>query len=216
MISVKQLLNNPIDSNCFVIFDKTVGGDCVIVDPGSEDNRLLYKFLDSVSLNPEFIILTHEHFDHCWGVNELRTKYPKVKLICSATCSEAIQHKKKNYSVFHQQPGFELVAADVILDVVDWVLNWNGYDIRFVPAQGHSAAGIIFYIDTYVFTGDTLIKDIKTVTKLKTASFDKLKESLSLLEGEKGRGLVVCPGHGEIFGLDDYDLSKAIYGHCTK
>ena len=170
MIFIKRLHNNPIDSNCFVIYDKTVGDDSIIVDPGSENNGSLNDFLQTEYLIPQYIILTHEHFDHCWGVSELRAKYPNVKLVCSAICSEAIQYKKRNYSVFHQQPGFELEAADVVLENIDWMLNWNGYGIRFVPAQGHSAAGIVFFIDKYVFTGDSLIKDTKTVTKLKTAS----------------------------------------------
>lgn len=213
MICIRQIPNSPIDSNCFVIYEKTVGDECVVVDPGSEDSRLLYEFLDTERLTPSYIILTHEHFDHCWGVNDLRAKFPQVKLVCSAICSEAIQQKKKNYSVFHQQPGFELKAADILLEDIDWELEWNGYGIKFIPAQGHSAAGIIFFVDKYVFTGDTLIKDIRTVTKLKTASTEKLKESLSLLEKEKGRGLVVCPGHGEMFGLDDYDLNKALSTH---
>lgn len=133
-----------------------------------------------------------------------------VKLICSSVCSDAIQSGKKNYSVFHQQPGFEIKPADIILDDIGWQLAWNGKEIKFHSAQGHSAAGIIFFIDNYVFTRDTLIKGIKTVTKLKTASKEKLKETLFMLEAEKGKGLVVCPGHGEVFELDNYDLGKAL------
>lgn len=210
MLEIKQIDNIPISSNCFVLFDKAVGNNCIVVDPGSEDNSSLYQYLEQETLLPESIVLTHEHFDHCWGVNDMRNVYPNVKLVCSQICSEAIQDKKKNYSVFHQQPGFDLKPADIVLEDVCWMVNWNGYQIRFVPAKGHSAAGIVFFIDKYVFTGDTLIKDIKTVTKLKTASKEKLKDSLLMLENEKGKNLIVCPGHGETFELDNYDLTKAL------
>lgn len=210
MLTIHQIINTPIPSNCFVIFDKAVGRDCIVVDPGSEDNSQLYRYLEKEQLIPEYIFLTHEHFDHCWGVNDFRDRYPMVKLVCSRICSDAIQSGKKNYSVFHQQPGFEIKPADIVLDDISWQLAWNGKEIKFYLAQGHSAAGIVFFIDNYVFTGDTLIKGIKTVTKLKTASKEKLKETLSLLEAEKGKRLVVCPGHGEMFELDDYDLEKAL------
>ena len=210
MLTIHQIINTPIPSNCFVLFDKAVGRDCIVVDPGSENNNHLYQYLEKEQLIPEYIILTHEHFDHCWGVNDIRDRYLSVKLVCSRICSDAIQSGKKNYSVFHQQPGFEIMPADIILDDIGWQLAWNGKEIKFYPAQGHSAAGIVFFIGNYVFTGDTLIKDIKTVTKLKTASKEKLKETLSMLEAEKGKGLVVCPGHGEMFELDDYDLEKAL------
>lgn len=216
MLKIKQIVNVPKSSNCFVIQDKAVGNNCIVIDPGSEDNSLLYQYLEQEQLLPEYIFLTHEHFDHCWGVNDMREVYPDVKLVCSQICSEAIQDKKKNYSVFHQQPGFDLKPADIVLEDVGWMVNWNGYQIRFEPAQGHSAAGIIFFIDKYVFTGDTLIKDIKTVTKLKTASKEKLKESLLMLENEKGKGLIVCPGHGETFELDGYNLELMFTGEVPK
>lgn len=207
---LKKIENTPISSNCFVLSDKAVGNNCIVVDPGSEHNDCLYQYLDQEQLIPEYVILTHEHFDHCWGVNDLRCRYPKVQLVCSMICSEAIQSRKRNYSVFNQQPGFELEPADIILDEVGWQLEWNYRLIRFQSAQGHSAAGIVFFIDNYVFTGDSLIKDIKTVTKLKTASKEKLEETLDMLEEEKGKGLIVCPGHEEMFDLDNYPLGKAL------
>lgn len=210
MLTIHQIINTPVPSDCFVLYDKAAGRECIVVDPGSENNSQLYQYLEKAQLIPDYIILTHEHFDHCWGVNDFRDKYPKVKLVCSRICSDAIQSGKKNYSVFHQQPGFEIKPADIILDDISWRLAWNGQEIIFHSAQGHSAAGIVFFIGNYVFTGDTLIKDIKTVTKLKTASKEKLRETLSMLEAEKGKGLVVCPGHGEMFELDSYDLNRAL------
>ena len=216
MFEVKQIKNQPIDSNCYVIYDKAFGNGCIIVDPGSEDNSHLYGLLNSEGLNPQYIILTHEHFDHCWGVNDLREKYPNVKIACSILCSDAIQHKKMNYSVFYRQPGFELAAADIILETINWEMNWNNNINRFVPAQGHSAAGIIIFIDKYLFTGDTLIKDVKTVTKLKTASKEKLVETITLLEKEKGNNFIVCPGHGEMFNLDGYDMNHSFCYHCNQ
>ena len=62
----------------------------------------------------------------------------------------------------------------------------------------------------YLFTGDTLINGERTVTKLPTGSVEKLKESMSLYAGMKGRGYRVFPGHGKEFDLDGYDLSKMI------
>ena len=91
MLSLKQIENIPISSNCFVLFDKAVGNNCVVVDPGSENNTHIYRYLENEKLRPEYIILTHEHFDHCWGVNDMRNVYPNVKLVCSQICSEAIQ-----------------------------------------------------------------------------------------------------------------------------
>lgn len=209
MLVVKQINNSPIDSNCFVIYDKAVGNDCIIFDPGSDDNSRLYEFLRFEGLDPKYTILTHEHFDHCWGVNQLRVDYPSVKLVCSTNCSVAIQERKKNYSVFYQQPGFDVDAADIEVDMIGWQLDWNNYKLFFYSAQGHTASGTMCVLENYIFTGDELIKGFKTVTKLKTGSKERLMDSLNLLERMKGNGLIVCSGHGETFNLDDYDLAIA-------
>ena len=211
MLEVKCLKNHPVDSNGYVLFDHAVGNDCMVVDPGSEDNTRLYGFLESEHLNPQIIILTHEHFDHCWGVNSLRERFPHVKLVCSSMCSVFIQDMKKNHSVFYRQPGFELKPADMELETIGWHLDFLGHDMVFYPAQGHTASGVIGRIGKFLFTGDELLKGAKTVTKLKAGSEDKLRDSKRLLESLKGQGLMVHPGHGDVFMLDEYDLNLMFF-----
>lgn len=61
-------------------------------------------------------------------------------------------------------------------------------------------------MDKDLFTGDTLIKDLHTVTKLTTGSVAKLRVSMELLSSLQGKGYAVYPGHGEVFELDGYNL----------
>jgi glyoxylase-like metal-dependent hydrolase (beta-lactamase superfamily II) len=209
MMEIRRLVNQPAASNGYVLFDKTSGDDALLVDPGAEDSTEWFTLLHQEQLQPHHIILTHEHYDHCWGIIALRQAFPSVKVVCSASCSIAIQDRKKNHSAFFYRPGFELPPAEILLDEKDWTFEWHGQRLKFWPAQGHTASGIIFTLGNFVFTGDELMKDAKTVTKLKTGSPDKLLDSLHLLEGLQNRGLTVCPGHGEMFPLDGYDLNKA-------
>jgi len=119
MLQVKQIINTPIDSNCFVIYDKEKGDNCIIVDPGSEDNSHLYELLKSEELNPQYIVLTHEHFDHCWGVNQLVEKY-HLPIVCSQLCAEAIKHEKRNCSVFYDNMDAFIIKSETIC--VEWAL----------------------------------------------------------------------------------------------
>ena len=137
----------------------------------------------------------------------------EVKLICSSTCSMSIQNRKKNLSVFYKQSGFEIESADILLEDNSWKIEWNNYIIFFSPAQGHTASGVVFSIENNLFTGDELIKEIKTVTKLKTGSKEKLKDSMFYFESLKGKGYSVYPGHGDIFEMDNYDLSISMKGN---
>ena len=63
-----------------------------------------------------------------------------------------------------------------------------------------------------LFTGDTLIKDLRTVTKLPTGSVVELQESIELFKSMQGKGYKVYPGHGALFELDGYDLELMIKG----
>lgn len=209
-IVIKRLINAPVDSNCYILYDKTQSDECIIIDPGSENNDDLIYFITQTSLEPKYIILTHEHFDHCWGVNDLREKYPKIQLICSSVCSEAIQDPRATYSHYYCKPEFVIAPADILLDDLRWKVVWNDLEFGLFAAKGHSTSGIYIFIEDAVFTGDTLITDMKTITKFKSGSLLDLKQSLQALSKHKGSCLKVYPGHGESFELDKYDLSKAL------
>lgn len=209
-LDLKRLINSPVDSNCYIIFDREVTDECIVVDPGSESNKMLITEINALQLKPRYIILTHEHYDHCWGVNDLRAKYKELKLICSRICSDAIQESRANYSHYLCKPGFSISPSDIFLEDINWHFDWNNQQLSFVPAQGHSSAGIFICVGKAIFTGDTVIKDVETITKFKTGSQKELEKSIKYLESFKGGGYLVYPGHGEPFFLDDYDLSKAL------
>ncbi len=210
MLTVYTIVNKPVPSNCFVLYDKSVGCECIVVDPGSKSDDELFAFLDKEGLIPQFIILTHEHFDHCWGVNELVEKY-QIPIICSELCAESIQYDKRNCSVFYDnKERFVITSKTTSVESLSYVLHFVGTELCFFTTHGHTNASICFTVNRFLFTGDTLIMDLRTVTKLPTGSVMKLKESLNTISKLKGQNYIVYPGHGEVFPLDDYDISKSI------
>lgn len=209
MLSLLTIENKPVSSNCHVFYE-TDSNHCILVDPGSEEGRYLDFSLLKSGLHPDYIILTHEHFDHIWGCEYFVNKY-NTPIVCSKKCAEAIVSARTNLSLFYEnKKAFNCPPASLIVEDLGLELKWRQHKISFYSALGHSIGGIIFTIQNYLVTGDTLIKDIKTVTKLKCGSKEKLKESLALIESMKGCGLLVCAGHGESFELDNYDLNKAL------
>lgn len=211
-LNVRRIINSPIDSNCYIIFDKQVSNECIIVDPGSESNEMLVSEIKTLQLKPRYIILTHEHYDHCWGVNELKNRYPNAELVCSLECSEAIRDPRRNYSHYRCNKEFVINKADILLEGIGWNIKWEGNNLIFKPSKGHSSSGIFIILGDALFSGDTLIKDVRTVTQFKTGSKEELKSSLEYLLSCKGNNYTIYPGHGETFLLDKYDLSIAEKG----
>lgn len=200
MLEVFRVVNEPVSSCCYLVYDKEINNNCIIIDPGSESNCKLYSIFGELQLIPEFIILTHEHFDHCWGVNDLRKRYENIKLICSSDCNKAIQREKGNCSVFYDNKRtFEINGADFITQEIHNVLVWNSHEIKFEPTPGHSSASISIIIENVIFTGDALIKGLKTVVKLPTGSALLQKETEKYFQTLTG--YLFYPGHGDSFYL---------------
>lgn len=212
MFEVHSIVNTPVTSNCYVLFDKAVSNECIIVDPGSKDEKELFDYLWKEKLEPKFIILTHEHFDHCWGVNQLVEKY-HIPIVCSELCADAIKNEKRNCSVFYNnKEAFTIKSETINIESINNILVFHGNILKFFNTLGHTDASISFVVDKCFFTGDTLIKDEKTVTKLPTGSFSKLKKTMEMFTDMQIREYKVFPGHGEGLELNRYDLSKSWKG----
>jgi glyoxylase-like metal-dependent hydrolase (beta-lactamase superfamily II) len=204
-MQVETIKNRPIDSNCYVLYtDK--GNNCIILDPGTEDCSELLQYLSSNELNPTHIILTHEHFDHIWGVNKLLDIY-KSNLVCSERCLEAIQNKKKNLSLFYDNVGFDVAVTKPSL-ISNEILFDSEIIIKILETPGHSPGSISVLIKDYLFTGDTLLMKSKIVTKLPGGSKIQLYESLDKLYTLfRNQNITIYPGHGDPFGFDNLDLN---------
>lgn len=216
MLSIHKIVNHPVPSNCFVLYDKAVCNDCTIVDPGCKLGDEIFAFIKNEKLIPRYIILSHEHFDHCWGVNAIVERY-HIPIVCSALCAECIQFEKRNCSVFYDnKERFVITSQTISVESLNHVLPFNDNEFRFFETPGHTNASICFTIDQKLFTGDTLIRNLRTVTKLPTGSVVKLQESIELLRNMQGKGYMVYPGHGDLFELDGYDLELMVKGEIPK
>ena len=208
-IQILAIENKPISSISYIIYHGE-NSSCIIIDPGSENPDEIDRFIIDKSLKPIYIIFTHEHFDHIWAANYFIDKYD-VSIICSEYCAQAILNPKLNLSAFYDTyKAFSIKARKQIIAKEEDVIDWEGIKLLIKEAKGHSLGGIIVLIDKCIFTGDTLIKGIKTVTKLKGASKDKLIESIEYLNTLKGLNYIIYPGHGVNIELDKYDLSVAL------
>ncbi|KQO33258.1 hypothetical protein ASF10_18020 [Flavobacterium sp. Leaf82] len=208
-ILVRTIQNQPIDSNCFVLYNN-LNPSCIIIDPGSEDCIELLIFLKENNLVPEYIILTHEHFDHIWGVNKLLELFD-CTIVCSKKSSESIVDKKKNLSIFYNQVGFEIALTGKVRIISDEVLKLGNYILQFKETPGHSLGSVSFWINEMLFTGDVFIKDTKTVTKLPGGSKEQLSKTIYELDKLfNKKSMMVYPGHGEIFLFRDIDFNKVI------
>ena len=85
MIKVERFVNELMSSNCYIVADEA-SRHCICIDPASEKSLREIEYIENNGLTLDYIILTHEHTDHTWGVNALKDSYPDSKLVCSKQC----------------------------------------------------------------------------------------------------------------------------------
>jgi glyoxylase-like metal-dependent hydrolase (beta-lactamase superfamily II) len=192
MLKIIKLINSPITSNGYVIHHQN-NEHCIVIDPGSENISIFQDHIGNKKV--DFIILTHEHFDHIWGADEIRKNY-NAQLCCSKETNWAIVNKKKNLSLFYNQIGFELLPCDIIL-ANEQIVDWHGIDIFVIATPGHTPGSICLKMENNLFTGDTFIKSVKTVTKLPGGNKKDLEESMQKLKIMEFYKLNLYCGHGE-------------------
>ena len=156
---VERYVNELMTSNCYIVVDEEPKS-CVVIDPGSEKSLREIDYIRTNGLEPDYVIITHEHTDHNWGVNALREAFPNIKLVCSGECSKHIAKANKAYFLFYYDDptySYEVEPADILIKGQLGHLNWNGYDIQFIFTPGHSFGSMCVKIGNMLFTGDTII-----------------------------------------------------------
>lgn len=203
-LKVVRFVNSPVPSNTYLVIDE-VGGCCIVIDPGSRNPVNVVDYLRQHSLRLDYILLTHEHFDHCWGVNNLLAN-TNAKLVTTRLCRDWIK-KPMNYFnklYYDSDETYSISRVDIVVEDIGMELIWNNVQIVFIGAKGHTDKGMCISINDCLFTGDTMIKDTKPVIKKKYgASVKDLKETITNLYSTFSPDTIIFAGHGNSFYLKD-------------
>jgi len=175
-MEIKTLVVGPISTNCYLV---SSGKELVIVDPGTNPQKILRE-IENLGLELKSIILTHSHFDHISAVPEIKKK----------TEAKILTHEIERYSL-----NFPI---DVSLKEGDEIKIGKEV-LKVLHTPGHTPGSICLLGKNFVFTGDTLFKNGVGRTDLPGGSAEYLKKSLQKLSKFLKPGMIIYPGHGEIF-----------------
>lgn len=183
-------------SNCYVV--ETAPGRCIIVDLGGDADYLM-NFLKLNKLKLTKILLTHGHFDHIGGVEEVR-RLTGAEVFIHLNDSEMLTSEKfslasgMSYNPFIPITLWTAVEEDAIIQ--DGELSF-----KVIHTPGHSGGSVCYICEDVIFSGDTLFnRSIGRTDFLGSNPIDMKKslKKLSLLEGD----YKVLPGHNMPTTLD--------------
>ncbi len=196
-----------MSSNCYIVWDDELKG-AICIDPASEYSLQEINFLNAHTLYLDYIILTHEHTDHTWGVNALLEKYSNTKVICSEKCKENLQTAGNAYfRLYYERKNYIYTVSriDLTTESINNQLKWRCYTIKYIPSPGHSMGSICIDINGNLFTGDTIMQYKNYINK-RNGDREIYNQSVQKIVAAYSDTTQVYPGHGEIFFLKDKDI----------
>ena len=162
---------------------------CWVVDIGDCDE--ICKLMHGYELRG--IFLTHVHYDHIYGLNELQNKYSKVPIYTNEFGLKSLTNPEDNLSAYHDDC-FVLRNIDNVIVVREGnMIDIGSKHVIVMETPGHDYSCLSYLVDKFCFTGDTYIPGVKIFTKLQNGDSEMAQRSKERLE--QIDGVVIYPGH---------------------
>ena len=158
VVDIHQVVNSLYRSCTYVI---THDGESWLVDCGDVE-PILHLIGDNVLCG---VLLTHGHYDHIYGLNTLMALYPSLAIFTNEAGKGELLNDKWNFSKYLNDP-FILQEPEKVRLVNDGKGIELFENMQAVPVftPGHSPSCVTWVVGDAVFTGDSYIPGVKTVT----------------------------------------------------
>ncbi len=190
-LKVGRMVLGMVGTNCYFVYDDETK-ETIVIDPAKNG---LYDKLSENGLKVVAILLTHGHFDHIMGCNELREK--------SLARLYALEPEKElcinSYLNASDQIGRPYTTEPDILLTDKEEFSVAGIDIKVFATPGHTIGSCCYYIESekWLFAGDTLFCGSIGRSDLPTGSGEQIMDSVHMLVETFDPDVKVYPGHGD-------------------
>lgn len=195
MFEVFTLSLPPIDTNCYVLACKE-SKECLVIDPAS-NGKYVNDWCKRHGYKVKSILLTHGHFDHIGGVDEL-VKLSGADVYVHKEDEEMLNDTDKNaFGYFFA--GEDIVSTTKCIPIEDgYTFDFGGKQLQTVHTPGHTKGSVVYLTDEYAFTGDTIMQGGMGRTDLYGGDYFELEKSIRKLL-PLIRTKTIYPGHGPEF-----------------
>lgn len=188
MLIIKKLVVGEMAENCYLLYEED-NKRVIIIDPGDEADYI-ERIISDLSLTPQFIFLTHGHWDHLLAAGELALAY-KIPVYMSQN-DEFLLTKAARKKVLI--PKMKYLKDNLRL-------KFGKETIKAIALPGHTPGSLAYSIDRHVFSGDLIFAG-GGIGRADFNYSDKADFEKSLTKFRKSfKGKLIHPGHGEDFRL---------------
>ena len=186
---IKTFVAGFLENNMYLVLDET-SKKGVLVD-ATENLPEISEAAKGYDI--EYIFLTHGHFDHILGLNDLK-KTLNAKSVINQN-DLVISDNINEFTRMFNQPDSIPPKYEFYIKDGDEIRVGN-MNFKVITTPGHTEGGVCYLIDDKLFSGDTLFRGSVGRTDLFGGDFKKLSDSIKNKLFKLDSKIKVYPGHG--------------------
>lgn len=192
MLKIESFCLGPLQTNAYLLQGEEEG-KAIIIDPGMNPGALIRRIQN---LEIEAILLTHAHFDHIGGVEEIR-KMKACPVYLHPQEAGWLSSPKLNGSLMWPDVSGPISAEEAEYDLGEGqTLHLIGETFKVYHTPGHSPGSVSFLCGNHLFSGDVLFRDGVGRTDLPGGRERDLFDSIRGKLYKFADDVKVYPGHG--------------------
>ena len=198
-LKINQYVVGPEQTNCYFAINEETK-ERLVIDPGESPKQLAEKIREE-GCTPVAVLLTHGHFDHATGAEELAAEFG-IPIYAYEGEKETLEDSNLNVSwMIGEQKVFH---ADVFVKDQQ-ELDLAGFHIRVLFTPGHTRGGCCYYLpyEDVLFSGDTLFCCSVGRSDLPGGSTSELVRSVREKLLTLPERTTVYPGHNDVTTIEN-------------
>jgi glyoxylase-like metal-dependent hydrolase (beta-lactamase superfamily II) len=188
--TVKKFVTGPIETNTYLLSNRE--NKCVVFDPSHGCGEIIAYIRDE-KMTLEAVCLTHGHFDHFLGINEIIEAYPACPVWIHPDDIPLLRNPDYNGSYML---GMHLSHTGPVRELREGVQRIGSFEFTVFHIPGHSPGGVSYYIGGNCFCGDSLFAGSVGRVDFPGCDGDALLKNISEKLFTLPDETAVCPGHG--------------------
>lgn len=190
-MKINRLVLGELQMNCYLVSDDA--GETVIIDPGDSTDHI-QREIESRSLTPRTILLTHGHADHTFAAGLLQSRL-NLDIVVHEGDRWLVEHGPGDLEVFFDMHDYVAPTMNKFLQDGE-VIEVGSLKLSVIHTPGHTPGGVSILCDGELFSGDTLFARGIGRTDLPGGSHDELMNSIQTRLFALDDTTRVYPGHG--------------------